>query len=251
MGSTVVVEGPDGRAFEAGVDWPTEHSVFLETVEVLGYGQTVRFRLHGAMLSARVAFVSFQPAGVVVTFSAPVEVEESLRLALEERVQEAPEPTSPEWRESTEVPEFDPSFGAAGPDGQEVPTHHDFDAGSAEGSTGAELQVPDWTENFTSGGGGEGSSEGFPTLEADGFTVRFRNLAQFRAQCSGNLVHGGLVVAHEPLPVGNQRMLKLRVPDRPDYTVSARVVFNQPGAVGFMVDSIQLHRERLQQMAGS
>jgi hypothetical protein len=32
--------------------------------------------------------------------------------------------------------------------------------------------------------------------------------------------------------------------------VSARVVFNQPGVVGFMLDSFGLHRDKLQALMG-
>jgi hypothetical protein len=88
-----------------------------------------------------------------------------------------------------------------------------------------------------------------PRLERDGYTVRFGSRASYRAQHDSHLEHGGLVVRAPPMKVGEQKMLVLDVPGCDRYTVSARVVFNQPGQVGFMLDSFSLHRDRLRRMA--
>jgi len=87
-----------------------------------------------------------------------------------------------------------------------------------------------------------------PLLERDGCTVRFTSIDNYREQFETHLTHGGLVVAAEPMPVGTQRMLLLAVPGARAYTVSARVVFNQPGVVGFMLDSFGLHRDKLKSL---
>lgn len=272
MGSRITVGTPEGQRFEASVAWPTEHSVFLSTTELLTYGQQLSFRLFGVSVRARVAFVSLEPAGAVAAFSAPPEVQERLRLACEEQLEQVPEPTSEEWRERTEVPEEERSV-----EGFEIPTAHDYSvedelslqaeppdldtahtsddeipstsspwgAGGAHEEPADEVSMDEWVEASTTG---SKTVDTHPRLDRDGFTVRFDSLEQYKAQLDGNLLHGGLVVQHSELPLGSQRMLLLKVPSRSDYTVSARVVFNQPGAVGFMVDSISLHRDRLKAM---
>lgn len=86
-----------------------------------------------------------------------------------------------------------------------------------------------------------------PELEGD--TVRFAAREHFQAQFRNNLMHGGLVVRAKPLAIGTQRLLALLVPGSDPYTVSARVIFHEPGKLGFMLDSFNLHKARLQQMA--
>ena len=85
--------------------------------------------------------------------------------------------------------------------------------------------------------------------ELDGDTVRFQVAEHFRAQFRNNLMHGGLVVRAKPLAIGTQRLLAIAVPGFEPYTVSARVIFHEPGKLGFMLDSFNLHKARLQQMA--
>ncbi|MEL7367765.1 MAG: hypothetical protein AAFN74_02550 [Myxococcota bacterium] len=88
-----------------------------------------------------------------------------------------------------------------------------------------------------------------PTLESDGHTVRFRSIETYKEQFSSHIVHGGLVVRAEPLPIGTQRMLSLVVPGAGTYALSARVIFHTVGKLGFMVDSFSVHRGRLTAMA--
>ncbi|MBK6689328.1 MAG: hypothetical protein IPG45_32975 [Deltaproteobacteria bacterium] len=85
--------------------------------------------------------------------------------------------------------------------------------------------------------------------ELDGDTVRFQVAEHFRAQFRNNLMHGGLVVRAKPLAIGTQRLLAIAVPGFEPYTVSARVIFHEPGKMGFMLDSFNLHKAKLQQMA--
>ncbi len=92
--------------------------------------------------------------------------------------------------------------------------------------------------------------EALPILEADGYTVRFSSAGAYQWQFAHHINHGGLVVAStQTLPIRTQRMLSLVVPDVGTYTVSARVIFQGDGKLGFMLDSFGLHRERLAAMA--
>lgn len=93
-------------------------------------------------------------------------------------------------------------------------------------------------------------SRTLPTLDSDGFTVRFESAEAYRLQFDSNLRHGGLVVRAAPLSIGTQRMLALSVPGHEPYTVSARVVFHEPGKLGFMLDSLALHKGRLANLGG-
>ena len=56
------------------------------------------------------------------------------------------------------------------------------------------------------------------------------------------------MVRAAPLALGTQRMLALVIPGRAPYTVSARVIFNDGGKLGFMLDSFALHKGRLEQL---
>ena len=91
--------------------------------------------------------------------------------------------------------------------------------------------------------------EGLPTLDGDGYTVRFASASAYRRQFTSHITHGGLVARAAPLPIGTQRMLSLVVPGVGTYTVSARVIFNSTGKLGFMLDSFSVHRNRLAAMA--
>lgn len=87
-----------------------------------------------------------------------------------------------------------------------------------------------------------------PTLERDGFTVSFESTAAYKTQFDASLRHGGLVVSASPLSIGTQRMLALNIPGSDVYTVSARVVFAEPGKLGFMLDSFALHKSHLESL---
>ena len=89
-----------------------------------------------------------------------------------------------------------------------------------------------------------------PTLSRDGYTVVFDSSEAYRSQLDHNLRHGALVVRSTPLPIGTQRMLALQVPGQAPYTVSARVMFSDAGKLGFMLDSFNLHKARLEGLAG-
>jgi len=94
------------------------------------------------------------------------------------------------------------------------------------------------------------AQEALPTLDRDGYTVRFDSAATYTEQLQTHLRHGGLVVRAEPIAIGTQRMLALVVPGQAAYTVSARVIFHDQGKLGFMLDSFALHKNRLEQLAG-
>lgn len=89
-----------------------------------------------------------------------------------------------------------------------------------------------------------------PELGSDGYTVRFDSPEAYRTQFESNLRHGGLVVRAGPLAIGTQRMLALAIPGQEAYTVSARVVFHEPGKLGFMLDSLALHKNKLAGLGG-
>ena len=93
------------------------------------------------------------------------------------------------------------------------------------------------------------ADECLPVLDRDGYTVRFASAAAYAVQYGANIEHGGLVVSAPPMPIGTQRMLALEVPGRPAYTVSARVIYNQDGRLGFMLDSFSLHKVHLKSLA--
>ena len=87
-----------------------------------------------------------------------------------------------------------------------------------------------------------------PTLESDGATVLFASAEAYRRHLDEHLARGGLVVRAAPLSIGTQRMLRLQVPGRQPYTISARVIFSDGGKLGFMVDSFALHRVKLAEL---
>lgn len=88
-----------------------------------------------------------------------------------------------------------------------------------------------------------------PTLDRDGYTVRFASPDAYSVQYAANIEHGGLVVLADALPLGTQRMLALEVPGSAAYTVSARVIYHQDGKLGFMLDSFSIHKTHLKRLA--
>lgn len=88
-----------------------------------------------------------------------------------------------------------------------------------------------------------------PTLDRDGYTVRFASPEAYSVQYAANIEHGGLVVLADALPLGTQRMLALEVPGSAAYTVSARVIYHQDGKLGFMLDSFSIHKSHLKRLA--
>ncbi len=72
-----------------------------------------------------------------------------------------------------------------------------------------------------------------PLLEEDGRTVAFSSHAQYAEQYRINLEKGALVARAAPLPPGTQRELQLMIPGAPAVAVSAQVMFQGPGTLGF------------------
>ncbi len=93
------------------------------------------------------------------------------------------------------------------------------------------------------------TDDSLPSLDRDGYTVRFESPEAYTVQYGANIEHGGLVVRASALPLGTQRMLALEVPGRAAYTVSARVIYHQDGKLGFMLDSFNLHKSHLKRLA--
>ncbi len=87
-----------------------------------------------------------------------------------------------------------------------------------------------------------------PSLE--GAELVFDSAADFVEQYGSTIAHGGLVVRSAPLPIGAQRVMRVRVPGVTEVIdVSGRVGFLGAGSVGFMIDSFALVRERLAALA--
>lgn len=87
-----------------------------------------------------------------------------------------------------------------------------------------------------------------PSLE--GAELVFDSAADFLEQYGSTIAHGGLVVRSAPLPIGAQRVMRVRVPGVTEVIdVSGRVGFLGAGSVGFMIDSFALVRDRLAALA--
>jgi hypothetical protein len=93
-----------------------------------------------------------------------------------------------------------------------------------------------------------GSPE-LPLLEADGVTLRFQSITQYKTQHRANIAHGGIIVRSGPIPIGTQKFIGIQIPGKDRYTVSARVTFIGDGTVGFVIDSFPIHRAQLKAFA--
>ncbi len=266
--TTIATE--DGRRFPAEVSNLTPRSMFIRTAQPLAFRERLRLTLLGSTVPGVVIFAAQNPRGVVLL----LEPDKALQSKIEHGMRQAevapPPPLDADaWKEITNtdvtadleasgdldsssdleapwadgtslVPNDPAGANPADPSADRLPSlrTHDLDPRPAVSSHAAPRREATPTP-----------APVLPVLERDGCTVRFQDYAAFVEQYASHLVHGGLVVAADPMTVGTQRMLVLAIPDKGDYTVSARVVFNQPGVVGFMVDSFGLHRERLKALA--
>jgi hypothetical protein len=79
------------------------------------------------------------------------------------------------------------------------------------------------------------SPEDVPPLGSDGRTVSFSSRAQYEVQHRVNLEKGALVVKADPLPPGTKRDLQLTIPGSPPISVSAQVMFQGAGVLGFSI----------------
>jgi len=268
MSQTAVVTTLEGRSFEVPIRNLTPSTVFIATAQPLGFGEDLILTLLGHNAAAVVVFASTVPRGAVLSFDASPE----LRGAIDRHIRGVPVSRPPPidadaWREVTnsgleqvalkspappsnrtefDEPKTDPAILAQGHDAGSSPTDETeatpappgakTDAGGVPNAGVPEAGVPD---------------DPVPVLESDGYTVRFASHAAYRHQYDEHVEHGGLVARGGPVRVGQQKMLVLEVPGRERYTVSARVMFNSSGQVGFMFESFALHRDRLRQLAES
>lgn len=90
-----------------------------------------------------------------------------------------------------------------------------------------------------------------PVLEIDGCTVVFATQPHFRAHYETTMMHGGIIVRADPMLVGQQRALILRIAKVDEgYSLVGRVAFNgKDGSVGFMIESFLHHRPMLEAIA--
>lgn len=95
------------------------------------------------------------------------------------------------------------------------------------------------------------ASAELPVLEGDRCTVVFATQASFRAHYETTMMHGGIIVRAEPMIVGQQCALVLRVLSVDEhYSLIGRVAFNgKDGSVGFMIESFLHHRPMLEALA--
>ncbi|MGF1508266.1 MAG: hypothetical protein ACFB9M_02040 [Myxococcota bacterium] len=272
-----------GRSFVADISNLSARSVFIHTAQPLEFQDEVVLALFDHTARAEVALVSFDPRGVLLTFQPDELLEDAIYQAQPHaHVVASPAVDADVWREITNSeaysdhpedldfdiepetdigltpvarPDGDDRFGAetpipspvSGTEGSEGPAagpeRSSFDVARAQ----LGLQQP-------AGRLEEEDEEPIdpkdpvPTLGRNGYSVRFGSKDAYRAQHESHIEHGGLVVRSEPMKVGAQKTLVLQVPGVERYTVSGRVVFNQPGLVGFMLDSFSLHRDRLRAM---
>ena len=258
---TAKVTTLEGRSFSAVVNNLTPSTAFVATAQPLAFREDLVLTLLGHSAAGQVVFCATEPRGVVVR----IETTAALSDAISQHMRGVPEAVPPPidadvWRELTNS------------EGQEDDIEDDF-----SGQVTADLEPVDREALEAQRGGAvdratsdvarigleqraatpvaketpdDAESTPVPRLEQDGYTVQFSSLANYRIQHAQHIEHGGLVVRSAPLTVGIQKMLVLSVPGFDRYTVSARVVFNQPGIVGFMLDSFSLHRDRLRQIAG-
>jgi hypothetical protein len=90
-----------------------------------------------------------------------------------------------------------------------------------------------------------------PLLDTDGCTIAFSSFAHFRAHYETTMMHGGIIVRADPMMVGQQRALVLRIGQYEEsYSLVGRVAFNgKDGSVGFMIESFLNHRPFLEGLA--
>jgi hypothetical protein len=95
------------------------------------------------------------------------------------------------------------------------------------------------------------ASAELPSLEPDACTVLFMTHAHFRAHYETTMMHGGIIVRADPMVVGQQRALVLRIAGLEEqYSLVGRVAFNgKDGSVGFMIESFLHHRPLLEALA--
>lgn len=249
MAQKAVVTTLEGRSFEVPIQNLTASTVFVATAQPLGFGEDLILSLLGHNAAANVVFTSTVPRGAVLSFDASAE----LHAAIDRHVRGVPISRPPPidadaWREVTNSG-FDtvPSRGPR-------PGPTEFDEPKTDPSMPA---FPAATHASSSASGGPAATaaaepkddDPIPVLDNDGYTIRFASVSAYRNQYDEHVEHGGLVARGGPVRVGQQKMLVLEVPGRERYTVSARVMFNSSGQVGFMFESFALHKDRLRQLA--
>jgi len=279
MALTTTVQTREGRRFRAPVANLTPNTLFVRTAQPLGFREVMRIELLGHTVRAVVIFACGAPRGAVLWFECPAALRAAVREVMPKVPVESPPRVDAEsWREITNVEgnaesppaaPFDTTDSSSASEALEAPWSETSSVASDERFDGEdtgplELEPADLgperpapapaasppEEPAAEPASATPGGSTLPLIARDGCTVRFDDLEAYREQYASHLAHGGLVARAEPMPVGTQRMLVLSVPGSKDYTVSARVVFNQPGVVGFMLDSIGLHRERLKAMLG-
>lgn len=88
-----------------------------------------------------------------------------------------------------------------------------------------------------------------PDLGADGRTVLFRTLGQYKVQHRVNLKNGAIVLKSDPLPAGTRRELLLVIPGaRGPLHLSAQVMFQGPGTIGMSVSLNDVLKAKLEAM---
>ncbi|MEM1024856.1 MAG: hypothetical protein AAGD10_03055 [Myxococcota bacterium] len=255
MSQTAVVTTLEGRSFEVPIQNLTATTVFIATAQPLGFGDDLILTLLGHNAAANVVFTSIEPRGAVLSFDASPE----LHAAIDKHVRGVPVSRPPPidadaWREVTNSGlETSPSRLPRGnSDFEEPKTDPALDV--FEAIEGAErLSAPSPVAVSTPpvpAPDQQDDADPIPVLDSDGYTVRFASVAAYRHQYDEHVEHGGLVARGGPVRVGQQKMLVLEIPGRERYTVSARVMFNSSGQVGFMFESFALHKDRLRQLAG-
>ena len=260
MSETAVVTTLEGRSFEVPIRNLTPSTVFVSTAQPLNFGQDVILSLLGHNAAAVVVFASSAPRGAVLCFEATPE----LRSAIDGHIRGVPISRPPPidadaWREITNSGQERTALGSPAQlrtEFDEPKTDPAVLAKAAASNTGTTEGTPATPSPFGAStvstpvppAEAEGEENPVPALESDGYTIRFASLAAYRLQYDEHIEHGGLVARGGPVRVGQQKMLVLQIPGRERYTVSARVMFNSSGQVGFMFDSFALHRDRLRQL---
>jgi hypothetical protein len=231
---------PDlSRAVTRSLKGVSEPMVPLPTIEdpqaVSGPQRTESIEVDAAAIEGAVPVRSIDVAGLSLAAMKPAPSADlrALESALEKLETLEPAPTWPE------LPAVEGSFGSASVEHAAGPSFAQPEADEPSPWETGETVCPAKQE-----------ADGLPTLEADGVTVSFGSVEAYQAQLEAHLARGGLVVRAASLPIGTQRMLVLCVPGRRPHRVRARVIFHEPGRLGFMVDAFAQQRPQLLALGG-
>jgi hypothetical protein len=263
---TATARFANGQSFRVEIANVTDRSAFLMTRERLAFRDTLKVTFDSMELVGEVVYVAQEePRGGVVVFDAPPQVAARLKSLISKA--EVLTASAPDelWADATEpapadtptdVPTasaieagllqaalLDHSTTSKTLDGvlDEETDEHDEDAFYYGSNPSVSVSVQVEHEDTAAGGQ-------LPELGADGI-LAFASAEDYRAQYASDIMNGGLIVRSPPLPIGAQKMIRLRIPGAQEtLAVSARVGFVGNGTVGLMIDSFAKHKHAFERL---